>query len=214
MNPSMYDPDKPEARPASLRIYTASDYATMAAEKGKREPDFTEHGVVGMDNKGDLWFLDWWSGQCETDKSIAAWVRLVGLYRPVRHWNEGGVIDKAIGPAIRRAMRESQRFVHIESLPSLQDKSIKLQSFHARVTAKTVHFPLKRKWAEDVIDQLVKFPAGRWDDKADVCGLIGRGIDQMLDARVPVLDNRPSLVPFTEAWLEYGSKPKSQVRFF
>jgi predicted phage terminase large subunit-like protein len=206
--------DDLDALPLSLRIYGASDYATMDAEKGKREPDYTEHGVCGMDSSGDLWFIDWWSGQTETDKSIAAWIKLVALHKPVIWWNEGGVIDKAIGPAIRRSMRESQRYVTIEALPSLQDKAIKLQAFHARVTAKTVHFPVKRKWADDVIDQLVKFPAGRWDDKADVCGLIGRGIDQMLDARVPVADKRPLLVPYTEAWLEYGHNPKPQVRFF
>ena len=206
--------DSLDALPANLRMYSASDYATMEAKAGRKEPDFTEHGVVGMDSKGDLWFVDWWSGQCETDKSISAWMRLVKMYRPVIHWNEGGLIDKAIGPAIRREMRESQRYVTIESLPSLQDKAIKLQAFHARVTAGTVHFPVKRKWADDVIDQLVKFPAGRWDDKADVCGLIGRGIDQMVDARVPIADTRPILKPFTEKWLEYGSDKKPAVRFF
>ncbi len=207
--------DDLEAAPKSLRIYSASDYATMAPRAGKKEPDFTEHGVVGIDRIGDLWFLDWWSGQVETDVSIAQFIRLVGLWKPVRHFNEGGLIDKAIGPAIRSAMQHAQKFVAIESLPSLDDKTIKLQAFHARVTAGTVHIPVRRKWAEDLIDQLVKFPGGRWDDKADVCGLIGRGVDKMLDARLPGVTSRPLLVPFSEKWLEYNDRnQRPAVRYF
>jgi len=204
-----------DALPASLRIYSASDFATMAPRHGKREPDFTEHGIWGIDKIGDLWAVDWYSGQVETDIGIREFIRLIGIWKPVRHFNEGGLIDKAIGPAIRKAMQEAQKFVAIESLPSLDDKAIKLQSFHARATAGTIHIPVRRQWAEDLIDQLVKFPAGRWDDKADVAGLIGRGIDQMLDARVMIPERRPVLVPFTGKWLEWNDgSEKPKVRFF
>lgn len=207
--------DSLDALPASLRIYGASDFATMAPRHGKKEPDFTEHGVWGIDKIGDLWAIDWWSGQTETDIGIREFIRLIGLWKPVRWFDEGGLIDKAIGPAKRKAMQEAQKFVAIESLPSLDDKAIKLQSFHARATAGTIHIPVRRAWAEDLIDQLVKFPAGRWDDKADVCGLIGRGIDQMLDARVMIPERRPVLVPFTGKWLEWNDgSEKPKVRFF
>jgi predicted phage terminase large subunit-like protein len=187
----------------------------MAPRHGKKEPDFTEHFVMGLDRKGDMWLVDNWSGQVETDKGIAEFIRLVGIWKPIRWFNEGGLIDKAIGPAIRSAMQHSQKFVSIEQLPSLDDKAVKLQAFHARVTAGTVHIPIRRRWAEDLIDQLVKFPAGRWDDKADAMGLLGRGVDQMVDARLPVAETKPLLVPFTAAWIEYGSeKDKPKVRYW
>jgi predicted phage terminase large subunit-like protein len=204
-----------DALPKSLRIYGASDYATMTPRAGKKEPDFTEHGVWGVDRIGDLWAIDWWSRQCETDVGIDAFIKLVGIWKPILWANEGGLIDKAIGPAIRSAMRHAQKFVAIESLPSLQDKGIKLQAFHARATAGTVHFPVKRRWAEQCIADLVKFPGGRWDDKPDVCGLIGRLVDKMFDAQVPVAERRPVLVPFTEAWLTYNDKAdRPKVRYF
>ena len=204
-----------DALPKSLRIYGASDYATMAPKAGKKEPDFTEHGIWGMDAKGELWAIDWWSRQCETDIAIAAFIRLVRLWKPVRWFDEGGLIEKAIGPSIRKAMRDAHAFVAIESLPSLTDKGIRLQAFHAMATAGVVHLPVKRKWADSLIEQLVKFPAGRWDDKADVCGLIGRGVDLMFDAQLPIRDTKPFLVPFTEAWLMYGSdKDKPKVRYY
>ncbi len=210
-----YDPNKLDALPKSLRIYGSSDYAVMEPRAGRKEPDFTEHGVWGLDRSGDLWAIDWWSGQVETDKSIAAFIQLIARWKPQRWFNEGGLIDKAIGPAIRKEMRLRQRFTSIESLPSLQDKAVKLQAFHSRVTAGAVHIPIKRRWAEDLIEQLVKFPAGRWDDKADAAGLIGRGIDQMFDANLPPDKKTPMLVPFTEAWLMYNDRnEKPKVRYF
>lgn len=210
--------DGPDALPKSLHIYGASDYATMEPRKGKKEPDFTEHGIWGLDKVGDLWAIDWWGKQCETDKGIDEFIRLIGIWKPIKWFNEGGLIDKAIGPTIRKEMRRTQRFVSIESLPSLEDKAVKLQAFHARATAGAIHLPMRRRWSDGengLIEQLVKFPSGRWDDKADVAGLIGRGIDQMMDARVPSETHKPNLVPFTEAWLEYNDRNKAPaVRYF
>lgn len=209
-------PYEDKALPLSLRMYGASDYATMEVQHGKHEPDFTEHGIAGIDSVGDIWFVDWWHKQCETDVGIAQFIRLVKIYKPVLRWfNEGGLIDKAIGPSIRSAMQHSNAFVAVEMLPSLQDKSIKLQAFHARATARTVHFPLRRAWTDHVVDQLCKFPGGKHDDAADVCGLIGRGVDKMLDARVLSAPTKPQLVPFTEAWLTYNDRnDKPTVRYF
>jgi predicted phage terminase large subunit-like protein len=201
--------------PRTLNIYGASDYATMEPQKGKKEPDYTEHGIWGVDKIGDLWAIDWWFGQKETDESVKQFLRLVGLYKPRKWWNEGGTLDKGIGPFIRSEMRRKQKFVSIEHLPSLEDKGVKLQAFHARAEAGTVHFPLKRPWAERVIDQLVKFPSGRFDDGADVCGLIGRGVDKMMDAKLPSQPRRDILVPFTEKWLTHNDREQQpEVRFF
>lgn len=203
-----------EGLPSRLRIYGASDFATMKQEDGKREPDYTEHGVWGLDTVGGLWAIDWWSGQEETDVSIAAFLKLVRLWKPSKWFNEGGLIDKAIGPQIRKEMRRTRTYVSIESLPSMTDKSIKLQAFHAMAGAGQIHIPVKRKWADHLVDQLVKFPGGRFDDAADVCGLIGRGIDKMFDATIQAPEEREMLVPFTGKWLEWEGEKKPKIRYF
>lgn len=187
----------------------------MEVEFGKREPDFSEHGMFGKDSVGDLWALDWWFKQCETDVAIKAFIRMVGLYKPQRWFNEGGVIDKAIAPTIRSEMRRNRRFVSIESMPSILDKSMKVQAFHAMYGARTIHFPLRRKWTDHVIEQLCKFPGGKHDDAVDVCGLIGRGIDKMNDAKLPFTQPRDTIIPFTERWLELGNlTEKREPRYF
>jgi predicted phage terminase large subunit-like protein len=201
--------------PEQLTIYATSDFATMEPAKGKKEPDFTEHAIWGLSYTNMIYALDWWSGQYETDKSIQAMIKLASIWRPQIWWNEGGIIDKSIKPAIMRAMRETNVYFHLEALPSIMSKGAKLTSFHARYEAGMVSFPIRRKWATRVIEQLVKFPGGRWDDAADACGLIGRGLDQMMTPHLPSDQEKPSLVPFSEAWLETKQFPdKPRVRYF
>lgn len=206
--------------PTRFRVYGATDWATMEPTKGKKEPDFTEHGVFGLDTESRLLALDWWSKQAETDKGGEAFIRLVKKWHPIRWWNEGGLIDKSLAPGLRKLMRDESKngenaFTVLESLPSIQDKGLKLQGFHALAANGMVYGPMNCPWWERVIDQLVKFPGGRWDDAADVCGLIGRAIDKMYDA-VPLVETaRPVVRPFTESWLELGNlNQPPKVRYF
>lgn len=203
------------ALPSSLRHYGATDWATMEPQRGKKEPDFTEHGVWGIDSQSRLFALDWWSKQAETDKGTDAFIGLVRKWKPIRWWNEGGLIDKAIAPSIRKSMRDKRVFTVLESIPSIQDKGLRLQAFHTYVANGMVYGPMGIRWWEEVIDQLVKFPGGRWDDKADVCGLIGRAVDRMFDASAKVEEVRKIVRPFTEEWLELGNLNKPpKVRYF
>jgi len=181
----------PDELPASLRYYGASDYAVTE----RSESDFTEHGVFGMDEAGDLWAVAWWNGQEATDVSIDAFLDLFDAYRPEVWWDEGGTIDKAIRLAIRRRMRERKLYPYLSSLPSMADKRAKVQSFRARASIGTVHFPRGVTWAQRVVDQLIGFPAARYDDAVDFCGLIGRGINLMTEAKRPP-SNEPKTYTF------------------
>jgi predicted phage terminase large subunit-like protein len=214
MSIDFYDPEKMDGLPERLTIYGASDYAVMEARKGRTEPDFTEHLVAGLDSHHHLWMIDNWSGQFQTDKSVAAFLKLVKFHKPQIWWTEGGLIDKAIGPYIRSEMAQQRAWVDLQTISSMTDKASKLQTFHAMCQAGAVHFPIRRKWADEVIEQLIKFPAGRWDDKADACGLLARGIDQMQNPHVPMPVKKEILTPMTEAWLFHGQNPKPKVRYF
>lgn len=212
-----YDPDaepgKPGARPTHLTIYGASDFATK-----EDKSDFTEHGVMGLGESrikividdrlteaSPIYILDWWFGQKTTDVGISNAVGLIGKHHPRRWWDEGGPIDNAIRPAFTRAMREAQPpvYVDLKSLTSIKNKAVKLASFQARAAAGLVYLPLNRPWATRLLDQLCGFPAAKYDDAADVCGLFGRGIDDMMaphEPRAQALRQGPK--PFTGHWVE------------
>jgi predicted phage terminase large subunit-like protein len=205
-----YDPDvpagNPGGRPERTTFYGATDMATKE-DKG----DFSEHGIAGMDEKGDLYFVDWWYGQKTTDVTINNAVALMARWKPWRWADEGGPIDNAIRPALKKAMREATgpdgqpAPVHtpIESLTSIKNKAVKLASLQARVAARKVWLPLKRPWATRLVDQLCAFPAGKYDDAADTAGLIARLIDVMMSPHQPGrVEKSRGVVPFTGEWLE------------
>lgn len=209
-NREMFNRFTPDQLPMRLAMIGASDCAVT-----KGGGDFTEHGVCGLDASSNIWFTDWWYGQKTTDVWIDQLMKMVQRWHTPIWFNEGGVIDKATRPAIMKAMRETKpnpTFFDLRSLPSMQDKVAKVQSFQARAAGGSVWMPVGAKW-DRVIDQLIALPAGRYDDAADVCGLIGRAIDQLPVARPPASPRDPGLIPFTGAWVEHEEKPDVEVRY-
>jgi phage terminase large subunit-like protein len=198
---------KPGTQPPILGMVGAGDYAVTAGKN-----DFTEQAVFGIDTKGDLWEMDWWHEQCDTGKSTEQMLDMVARWRVPMWFNEGGVIDKSMGPLMNMRMRERQVFTDRRALPSMQDKLAKCQAFIARCNAGTVHFRDSAN-SRRVIAQIASLPAGRYDDAADVCGLIGRALDQFPIVREykPPPKIEP-MKPFTKEWLEYRPARTDGVR--
>lgn len=167
--------------PARLNRYIASDYA-VTPDGG----DFTEHGVWGLADNGDLYAVDWWSGQTDPAAWIDAWLQLVATHKPLAAFEEKGVILRAVDSAITKRMRETQTFVRREALASAGSKAERALGFAARASAGTVYLP-RTPWALRLLNQLCGFNGedGRTDDAVDVCSLIGRGLDHMANAGKP-----------------------------
>ena len=160
--------------PEHLRKYGASDYAVT---EGKG--DFTELAVAGVDSEGDLYLLDWWTGRTTADVWIDAQLDLVKKHQPVQWAAEAGVIRRSIEPFLIKRMQERRDYIHLVWMPAVSDKPTNCRSFQARAKMGKVYLPKGKAWAEDLISQLVRFPKARFDDKADVCGLFGRILDNM-----------------------------------
>jgi predicted phage terminase large subunit-like protein len=205
--------------PPRLAFTGAGDYAVT---KGKN--DFTEIGIVGLDNASNMWFVDWWYKQESSDVWTEETLDMALRWGVYQFYNEGGVIDKATRPGFNKRMRERQeevnqgkrtgrQFININSLPSMQDKVAKLQAFQARANAGTVWLPRWQPWAHRLVELLCAFPAGRHDDGPDVCGLLGRAIDQMPIGAPAPPEQPQGLKPFTVAWLEYEEKPDETPQY-
>lgn len=203
----MFDFYKPGTEPPYLVYIGAGDYAVT---EGKN--DFTELGVFGVDPTGDLWEVDWWHEQCDTGKSTEKTLDMIKRWKITMWFNEGGVIDKAMGPLINLRMRQRRIYADRRALPSMQDKVAKCSAFQGRAAAGTVHFRDNAN-SRRVVQQLCDLPAGRYDDAADVCGLIGRAVDQFYPARIPEPKREHIIKPFTGEWLEYEEPRVRRVRW-
>jgi predicted phage terminase large subunit-like protein len=166
--------------PAGLHIYGASDYAVTEGSG-----DYTEHGVFGFDFTGNLYILDWWRGQSASDKWIEKQCDLIAQYSPLIWFGESGPIRKAIEPFLKRRMIERQTLCRLEWLPSIHDKVTRARPFQARSAMGNVFMPANAPWKPELMSQLMRFPAGKYDDGVDVCSLIGRGLEHARPPAIP-----------------------------
>lgn len=158
--------------PKHLHRYLCSDYA-VSEGKG----DWTEHGAFGLDPDGNVYVLDWWSGQTSADVWIETLLDMVQAHKPLATFGESGVIRKAVEPYLIRRSRERKAFSRFEWITRTGDKAAMARGFQARASMGKVYLP-RTQWAEDLLTQMLSFPAGKHDDKVDVCALLGMAMDQ------------------------------------
>ena len=166
--------------PQSMHFYGASDYAVTEGSG-----DFTEHGIFGLDYNGDLYLIDWWRAQAASNVWIERQCDLIAQYQPLIWFGESGPIKKAIEPFLKRRMQERMTPCRLEWLPSINDKEIRARAFQARAAMGNVYLPKHASWMGDLMSQLMRFPAGKYDDGVDVCSLIGRGLEHARPPQMP-----------------------------
>jgi predicted phage terminase large subunit-like protein len=193
-------------QPKRLRLYLSSDYAVTdptELEDTTREPDFTEFGVFGVDENGEVWLVDWYSEQADPQVWIRVLVNMLRKHGIRLMFEEAGVIHRSQKSAIDNILRRKRVRVHREALPSAGGKAERAIGFMALASQGVIHIPEGPEWAERLVNQLCDFTGdpGNVDDGVDVCSLFARGLDFVASAA-----KRPKkgkkLVPFTRAWFE------------
>jgi predicted phage terminase large subunit-like protein len=105
-------------------------------------------------------------------------------------------MEKSALPWLQKRMAERNVFCALTPLPSHHEKSVKARSFQAIQSAQRVYWPESMPWAEDVIDELLRFPTGKHDDAVDACGNMGRALAEMWAANPP----KPKPATIVDAW--------------
>jgi predicted phage terminase large subunit-like protein len=165
-----------------VRYYGTSDYAVTDGGG-----DYTVHRVWGIGSDGAIYRVDGWRGQTSSDVWIEKKIDLIAKYKPLAWFGEGGVIQKAVEPMLRRRMIERKTHCRLEWLPSVNDKPTRARSFQAQAAMGKVYFEPGAELSEFLV-----FPAGKHDDDVDTASLIGRAIDQ---AHPAILSAKPKTKP-------------------
>lgn len=171
-----------KAVPHNVSRYLCSDYA-VTEDSG----DFTEHGMFAIAPDNTIYVEDWWAGQTSSDVWIEQKLDLVEKYKPFCVFGEAGVIQKAVEPMLKRRMNERETFCRMEWVPSIHDKPTRARAFQARAAMGHVSLP-EGPIGDRILNQLLSFPAGKHDDAVDVCGIMGRVIDQAHPAFVQAVE--------------------------
>lgn len=165
-----------------LRYYGTSDYAVTDGGG-----DYTVHRVWGIDASGAIYRVDGWRGQSTSDVWIERKLDLIAKYKPLAWFGEGGVIQKAIEPMLKRRMQERKVWCRLEWMSSVHDKPTRARSFQAMAASGRVYM----ERGADLSEYLV-FPAGKHDDEVDTASMIGRAIDQ---AHPAIVSAQPKAKP-------------------
>ena len=156
---------------ASMKYYGASDYA-VTADGG----DYTVHGVIGIDRIERMWLVDLWRKQTSSDKWIPPLLDMMQKWKPIRWAEEGGQIDKAVGPFLLREQMRRKIYTQRVQFTSSRDKPSRARSIQGRIAMRGLWLPYAAPWSDTVESELLKFPTGTYDDIVDFLSLIGRMI--------------------------------------
>jgi predicted phage terminase large subunit-like protein len=190
------------SEPAELNRYMSSDWAGGPDPNDPdSEPDFTEHGVVGLNPTGDLYFLDGWSGQTDPHVWIQAGIALAARHKVQMGFEEKGVILRTVDAAINKAMEEAGKYYYRMALASAGNKASRALGLAARAAAGKVYVA-EGEWGDRFINQLCAFNGqdGRIDDMVDMGSLLARGLDEMANALPPPPPPPKSPEPFSDPW--------------
>lgn len=153
-----------------VNLFGSSDFAVTDAGG-----DFTEHAIWGVGPDSTIYAVDWWRGQTDASVWIEKWLDLILKHKPLGWFAESGVIKRALESVLNKRMQDRRAWATIEWAASIHDKPTRARAFQALAANGKVAFP-QAPWANDVLDQLIRFPAGKHDDAVDCCSLIGRAV--------------------------------------
>lgn len=163
-----------EDLPENLRMYGASDYAVTDGGG-----DYTEHGIAGVDANNNLYVADWWRGQTTSDVWIEKKCDLILEHSPHCWFGEAGPIRRAVEPFLMRRMQQREAYCRIEWLASIADKPTRARPIQAMASMGKIFLPKNAPWKADLLNQLLRFPAGKLDDGVDVMSMFGRGLEHI-----------------------------------
>lgn len=185
--------------PKYLRVYGASDHALTEAQ----ENDANVIGSFGVDANDEIWiFPDLAWGRWETDVTVEELINQFQAHRPQLWFAEDEHIRKAIGPFLRKRMRETKTYTTIAPIRPTRSKTARARSIQGRLQMKMVHFPREAGWWPDAQHELLRFPRGIHDDFVDFLALVGLGLDTMAAATEPTANDNAKNKPGTLAHLK------------
>jgi len=173
--------------PRHLRKYITSDHAPTDGEDS--DPNVAR--VWGVDDKNDVWLLDGFNHVAKMDKTAERIIGLIKKHEPFAWFPEDDNNFKSAAPFIMQQMRANGVRTRIEPMsPHGGDKASKAQSFQGMAAMGMVWIP-EGPEGDAVIEEHIRFPAGKHDEEVDCSAIMGRAIAMAHPAIVPPEPPKP-----------------------
>jgi len=191
---------------SQMRKYGACDLSVGTKEqlKGGKQADRSALMIFGVDQNDDIYLLDAIMNRDRPDDNVEKIIDMMKHHKPISWFTYQDQITGSIGPLLFKRMKERRAYCHVSEHPSTGSKEQKAQSFKGRLAMGKVYFPKGKFWANDVVEELIRFPGGKNDDCVDTCALFGQEIDTHISGTdyKPMADDTPKVG--TLAWIKYS----------
>lgn len=167
--------------PENLNYYLSGDFAVTS-----NAGDWTVLILWGIDSHGNMYGVAGWAGQATADVWIEQLIDMITLKPVMAFIGESGPIRRSVEPMLRNRMDERNTSTRLVWLPhSTGNKTADSRSLQAMASLGRVRLPTNAVWAEQLIDELMKFPDGKRDDFADAAFLMARYVHKTVSAAAP-----------------------------
>lgn len=202
---------KPEEIPKELRHYLSGDLAISP----ERDRDKTCIGHWGLDANDTLWLLpDLFWDRKAADEVVENLIEYGKDFPIFTFFGEKGQIQKSVGPFLEKRMMEERVHFGIELFPTTGNKGARAVAFRGRMAQGKVRFPTFAPWWPAFFEVMLKFTGSgddAEDDPADMCGLIGQGLQLQVRASGPRKQGNV-IIPGTLAWVKHAHKQEQRQR--
>lgn len=167
----------------TMNVYSTWDLAIGTKEQN----DYTAGFTVGLTRNQDIYILDHNHGRWPAMEIVERvlddqkrWgAQIVGM--------EKGHIQMTLGPFMTKRMAERRQmgFLLHPLAVGRRDKQARARSIQGRMQQGKVFWPARAPWLSDVQRELMRFPNGAHDDRADALGHLGLLLDEMVPTVAP-----------------------------
>ncbi len=176
---------KPEDLPnrKDMVFFTAWDFAIGQ----KQYNDYTVGITVGIDQDENIWVVDVARGRWDSMQIVDEILEMQRRWGSTLTGMEKGQIHQSIGPFIRKRIKETRSYtLNIQELqPGRTDKVARSQSILGRARQGKLYVPALASWAQDLLNECLRFPAGVNDDIVDTLAWIGILMDRFFTVYKP-----------------------------
>lgn len=150
--------------------YTTGDFAVTDGGG-----DWTELGTHSYADETLTLALDGWRGQTPADQWIERLIDQFDKHKPLCFFGESGPIRRSIEPFLQRRMNERRGYARLEWLVRGHDKATMARPLQAMAASGKVRIA-DTDYGNQLLSQLLQFPAGKYDDAVDMSTLMGMAI--------------------------------------
>jgi predicted phage terminase large subunit-like protein len=159
-----------ESEPRDLITYTTVDVSPPPSETKKKDPDFNVVITCGKDlMNGKIFVLHYWRKRANPSEVIDEIFRQQKLYKPVKVGIEGVAYQSSMSYWVRERMQKEGVYFLVDSIKHGRvAKEKRIEGLQPIVAAGAIHF---KTWMTSLINELLAFPLGRFDDIADALAM-------------------------------------------